>query len=55
MEREETVAKDPGPQAGYSLFFKEKIKEETRKEMADSPLIMSQIKKNTLQFTRRRG
>ena len=42
MERQEAVAKDPGPQASYSLFFKEKIKEETQKEMAGSPLIMSQ-------------
>ncbi|EDL99767.1 rCG22974, partial [Rattus norvegicus] len=42
MERKETVAKDPEPQSGHSLLFKEKIKEEKQEEMADSPVNMSQ-------------
>ncbi|XP_035316474.1 zinc finger protein 54 isoform X3 [Cricetulus griseus] len=42
MEREETVAKDAGPQAIYSLLMKERLREEKQKETADSPLNMSQ-------------
>ncbi|CAO2627600.1 Zinc finger protein 54 [Lemmus lemmus] len=41
MEREESVAKDAGQQAIYSLFLKEKL-EEKQKEMADSPVNLSQ-------------
>lgn len=43
MEREETVAKDSGLQASYSLLLKEKFKEEKQKEMADSPINISQV------------
>ncbi|KAK7809243.1 hypothetical protein U0070_025652, partial [Myodes glareolus] len=43
MEREESVAKDAGQQAIYSLFLKEKLKEEKQKEMADSPVNLSQV------------
>ncbi|XP_052025943.1 zinc finger protein 54-like isoform X2 [Apodemus sylvaticus] len=42
MEREEAGAKDPEPPSGYTLLFKEKIKEEKQEEMADSPLNMFQ-------------
>ncbi|XP_057610999.1 zinc finger protein 54-like isoform X6 [Chionomys nivalis] len=37
MERDDTVAKDAGQQAIYSLLLKEKLKEK-QKEMADSPV-----------------
>ncbi|XP_035316313.1 LOW QUALITY PROTEIN: zinc finger protein 54 isoform X1 [Cricetulus griseus] len=39
METDETVVKDPEKQA---LFLKEKLKEEKRKEMADSPINLFQ-------------
>lgn len=38
MEREETVAKDPGQQGIDSLCLKEKLKGEKQKEMVDSPV-----------------
>ncbi|XP_041911458.1 zinc finger protein 54-like isoform X6 [Arvicola amphibius] len=38
MERVETVAKDAGQQAVYSLLLKEKLKEKKQKEMADAPV-----------------
>ncbi|CAO2627557.1 Zinc finger protein 54, partial [Lemmus lemmus] len=38
MEKMETIAKDAGQQAIYSLLLKEKLKEEKQKGMADSPV-----------------